>query len=549
MTQMSDRIAQLWPEIFMGLGACGCLGVGLAPKVNVRNLTPYVAGLALLWAMAATGFSDTISPLGRYVNYAVTGVGLLLLLVAVGVPESLMTTITAERRCLAGRPFDPGDAMRGEFYAFFLLSLAGVMLCGGANDLAWLFLSLELVSLPTYIMVATSRDAVDARESAVKYFFLGAMAVAVFLYGFALIYGVTGTTVFTAPPGEASIAGYIQALREAGQPLPPLLVMGLMLAVVGLAFKIAAVPMHFYTADVYQGAATPVTAFLAFVPKTAGFVSLILLLNAFGGAWPAPVAAALSLMAVLTMSVGNVLGLLQTNVKRILAYSSIAHSGYMIVGLLAVGETIDRGGALGDGAAAVLFYLVAYGLGNLAAFAVLASLRTRGEEAQTLEDITGLARRAPVLAAIMLLAMLSLIGLPPMIGFLGKIYLFGSAIEHGYVLLVVIAVLNSAVSAVYYLRIASACYFGEPAGADELEGTQPLGAPGRLIAGGLAAAAALGLGVVGGSLVSGAHSAAVAIGEPFPRAEVQSVKKTAKANEIHPTESAVDTIDTADGGW
>ncbi len=509
-TAMLDKLATLGPEIVMGIGACMCMATGLTRSPILRRLTAPVAAITLIVVAVMVipqivdpRYGDANNTVGvgvsftAYVTCAVACVGFLLLMVAAGVPGRLHMTREAETAVTRGRPFEPGDMMRGEFFAFFLLSMVGVMLCAGASDLVWLFLSLELTSLPTYVLVATSRDKIDAQEAAVKYFFLGALAVGIFLYGFALIYGATGTTQLFAVPGaaEPSVQGVL-----ANQGASPLLITGMILAVVGIAFKIAAVPMHFYVADVYQGATTPITAFLAFVPKTAGFVSIIVLLSVFGAAMPAPIVALLWVMAVATMTVGNVMGLLQSNVKRVLAYSSIAHSGYMLVGILA--WTSGQGPTLGNGVAAVLFYLVAYGLATIGAFAVLGCLEARGQEGQSYDDIAGLSIRHPVFAAIMLLSVLSLIGLPPMVGFLGKIYLFGAAIEHGYVGLVVIAVLNSAVSAVYYLRIISACYFS-PAEAT----TRTVFAPARWLAAAIAAILALVLGLAGNRLVEAAHRA------------------------------------------
>ena len=517
-----EKLATLWPEITLISGAVVCMLIGLSSSAAVRKQSATVAGAALVLAGVITlagAFSTDVIPgsgsgaftldMAGYVKLAVCSVGLLLLLVAAAVPEGLRLTRESEAAgATSGGAFDPAHTIRGEFFAFFLFSLSGVMLTAGADDLAWLFLALELTSLPTYVMVATSRDRVLAQEAGVKYFFLGALAVAVFLYGFALLYGATGATQF------GQMRAYVTAELAAGHALSPLLIAGLVLSIVGIAFKIAAAPMHFYAADVYQGAATPVTAFLAFVPKTAGFVAIILLLGVIEPALRAesvgisvgaePVTWLLWVMAALTMTVGNVLALLQTSVKRLLAYSSIAHSGYMLVAL--VGERIAPGsgeaGALGNGAAAVLFYLVAYGVGNLGAFAVLALLEARGEEADSFDDIAGQSRRFPGLALVMLVSVLSLVGLPPMVGFVGKLYLFGTAIDNGFVGLVIIAVLNSAISAVYYLRIASACYFGSPT--DVL---QPVRAPARALGAGAAALATVVLGIAGGWLVDAARQA------------------------------------------
>lgn len=523
-TEIIEKVAGLWPEIVMLLGATACLFIGLSKGKGPRRSTPWIAALTLALAALVVckkgGAGDeaaVLSGMANYIKLAVAGIGLILLMVAAGVPNRLRQTLDAE----AAREFEPGDVMTGEFYAFFLLSLTGVMLTAGAGDLVWLFLALELTSLPTYVMVATSRDRIEAQESAIKYFFLGALSAAIFLYGFALIYGATGSTEFA----EITHIAQAQIAANNGN-VPGLLLMGMVLAIVGVCFKIAAVPMHFYAADVYEGAATPVTAFLAFVPKTAGAVALILLLSFVG--WdpmPAPIASLIWLIAVVTMTVGNVLGLLQNNVKRVLAYSSIAHSGYILVGLLA-GPVVNQaaGGALGDGIAAVLFYLVAYGLGTIASFAVLGCLRAGDREAQTYQHISGMHKNHPFLAALMLISVLSLVGLPPLVGFLGKVYLIGSAYGAGYTWLVIILVVNSAISAAYYLRIASACYFGEP---DET--VHATGLFGRSAGALVAATLAIVLGIMGNGLVNASRHATTpavqaTVAVPTPQPQVSTAK-------------------------
>lgn len=472
MNLFLDKLATLWPEIIMLTGAVACLATGLAPQAKVRRATPWVAGAAMGLAWIITLVSPVLAhPLGfggivPYVKCFILAMGLILLLVNVGVPEALRQNLASE----SSEDFEPGNAVRGEFYFFFLLSITGVMLTAGATDLVWLFLALELTSLPTYVMIATSRDRLVAQESAIKYFFLGALSAAVFLYGFALIYGATGFTDF----GSIKVA-----VGSGGEP-SKLMLLGLVLSILGLCFKIAAVPMHVYAADVYEGASTPVTAFLAVVPKTAGFAALILVIGLVG--WdplPVPIAYLLAGIAVLTMTVGNVLAIIQTNLKRVLAYSSIAHSGYLLTGLVAgftpgnVSHTSDgvSGGAMGNGVAAVLFYLLTYAMATVGSFAVLACIRAKHptipggdkeHDTVTYDDLSGIWWKNPVLAGIMLVAMLSLVGMPPLAGFVGKVYLIGSTFTAGYVALAVIIVLNSAISAGYYLRIAMTCFFGQP---------------------------------------------------------------------------------------
>jgi NADH-quinone oxidoreductase subunit N len=241
---------------------------------------------------------------------------------------------------------------------------------------------------------------------------------------------------------------------------------GMILALIGISFKIAAAPMHFYVADVYEGAAAPVGAFLAFVPKSAGMIAMILLLATLGWSGhqglapglPTEILTVLWMVAVLTMTLGNIGALLQKSVKRLLAYSSIAHSGYMIIGLIA---------GPGLGINGILFYLLAYGVMNTAAFAVLAALERRGEEIETLDDVAGLRHRHPLMSAVVAVSALSLIGMPPLLGFVGKLYLFIAGVEAGQISLIVIAGLNSAVSAWYYLGLVALALMASPSAQSE----------------------------------------------------------------------------------
>lgn len=456
---MSSKLALLAPEMILLAGACIVAILGLSRGRAMRDATPFVAAAFLVLAALVVPFVHTperaeaagllMPMLGRSVRVMVCAVGALLCLVTVGLIDRRLESAFASGRAA----FDPIRVNRGEFYAFLLLSLTGVMLVCTASDLIWLFLALELTSLPTYIMVAMSRPSRKAQEAAVKYFFLGAMAAAMFLYGFALLYGATGTVVLTAMH-EAL------ARQAADGGLGPLAIIGMVLAILGIGFKIVAAPMHFYAPDVYEGAAAPVTAFIGFVPKAAGMLALMLLLGTVGWSGhvmqdgdgvrigyeglPQSIVTVLWMVSALTMTLGNVGALLQQNVKRMLAYSSIAHSGYMIIGLIA---------GPGLGLNAVLFYLLAYGVTNTAAIAVLAGLERQGEEIENLADLAGLGRRHPVMAAVMAISAASLVGIPPLLGFWGKLYLFIGGVEAGQIMLVVIACVNSAVSAWYYLKL------------------------------------------------------------------------------------------------
>jgi NADH-quinone oxidoreductase subunit N len=318
------------------------------------------------------------------------------------------------------------------------------------------------------VLVALSRNDVRSSEAGMKYFFLGALAAAVLAYGLSFIYGAAGTTSLVLP---ANGMPSILEVALSGSTLSVLMITGLVLSIGGLAFKIAAVPLHFYAPDVYAGAGTPITAALGFIPKLAGFVALTKLLAAVGWDWAAMpgVYWMLWIMAAATMVLGNVLALLQTNVKRMLAYSSIAHTGYMLVAIL-IGPSPD-GDPLGDGVAAMLFYITAYGVMNLGAFAVLAYVcREDGSEVEDLDDLAGLWRREPAAAGALIVCAFSLLGMPPTVGFFGKVYIFIAAFslppDHyqamSMTVLAILGVLTSAVGAAYYLRIISASLIGEP---------------------------------------------------------------------------------------
>ena len=334
----------------------------------------------------------------------------------------------------------------GEFYILVLLSALGMMLMAAAGDLIIVFLGLETMSISLYVLAGFFRTRPEAGEASMKYLLIGAFASGFFLYGIALIFGSTGTTNLD----RIAAAVAAQGGRD------PMLVIGLGLLLVGFGFKISSVPFHMWAPDVYEGAPTSVTAFIATGSKAAAFAALLrVLLTAMRGVsvdWPMVVWA----MAAVTMTVGNVVALAQQNLKRMLAYSSIAHVGYMLVGVVA-------GGAIGNGS--VLFYLLIYTFTTAGAFGAIVLLERAGHEAVRLEDFGGLATRHPLVAAALSIFLLSLVGIPPTAGFVGKFYLFGAAVKAGYVWLAVIGVLNSAAAAYYYLRLIVYMYMREPEGA------------------------------------------------------------------------------------
>ncbi len=344
---------------------------------------------------------------------------------------------------------------RGEYYVLLLFSIVGMMLMAAAADLIMVFLALELLSIPLYVLAGIAVPRPDSEEAALKYFLLGAFASGFFLYGTALVYGATGSTALTE---------IVSATTSGGVNLS-FLVIGAGLILVGLGFKVAVVPFHMWTPDVYQGAPSSVTAFMAVGAKAAGFAAL---LRIFVLAFP-PLAMDLTpvlwALAAFTMIIGNVIAIAQRNIKRMLAYSSIAHAGYIMMALVPYGQ----GNVAADTVASALFYLLAYMLTSFAAWAVVIALEHnmgegRDTDGLSLEDYSGLGQKQPALAAAMTVAMLSFIGIPPTLGFVGKFYLLRTVIEGGFPGLALIGLLTSLVSAYYYLRVVVYMYMrdGEP---------------------------------------------------------------------------------------
>jgi len=459
MIEMGSLLIGIIPEVVLFAGAVIVSIIGLSQSKRIRDAVPATAAAFILAALVIIPFVSTpeqtsdaghlLPGLARSVRVIICLVALALVAVSAGSVDRRLEDSFARGRAA----FDPIRVLRGEYYAFFLLSITGAMLLTSASDLIWIFLALELASLPTYVMVAVSRGTRRAQEAAVKYFFLGAMSAAIVLYGFALLYGSTGTLKLVEMHDIFS-----QQLAAGG--LDPLAMVGAALVILGIAFKITAVPMHFYAPDVYEGAAVHVTAFLSFVPKIAGFITLMIVLSTIGweghrpgsggempNGLPMPLTSLLWMIAVMTMTLGNVGALLQRSVKRMLAYSSIAHSGYMLIGIL-VGPRLG-------GFDALVFYLLCYGVMNTAVFAALAAIeRSNGDEVDSFEDLSGLRVRHPMIAAMLAAGAGSLVGLPPLLGFWGKIDLFIAGINDAQTVLIVIAAINSAISAWYYLRLA-----------------------------------------------------------------------------------------------
>ncbi len=373
-----------------------------------------------------------------------------------------------------------------DYYASLLVIIAGTCLTAAANDLVTLFLALELISIPTYVLLYLQRTDLAAQESAIKYFLLSIFSSALVLFGFSYLYGLTGTTNLTAMLDALTRATPVNESAEAAErAMPPLLALvALVMIASGIGFRITAVPFHFYAPDVYQGTTLSVAGLLAVVPKIAGFAALFRVLGFVFFLNDSPPGQALGaqapilfwILAAMTMTVGNVLALLQDNLRRLLAYSSVAHAGYMLIGL-AVAPALYKQTTTG-GIEAVLFYLVAYGAMTLGAFGVIAYLSTPERPIETVDDLAGVSQSQPGVALMMALFMFSLIGIPLTAGFSGKFLLFMGALEvpqpmmpseHGGVIefmqgiglfrwLAIIGALNAAAGAWYYLRIVSAMY-------------------------------------------------------------------------------------------
>ena len=333
----------------------------------------------------------------------------------------------------------------GEYYPLILFTTAGAMWMASGTDLMTIFLGLEVLSVSLYVLAGFFRGQQRSNEAGLKYFFLGAFSTGFLLYGVALLYGVTGTTKL------AGIAQYVSSTPDITTNL--MFVAGGLLLMTGFLFKVAAAPFHMWTPDVYQGAPTPITAFMSAGPKAAAFAALMRVSIVGLDSIHADITALLWVLAVLTMTVGNFIALSQKDLKRMLAYSSISHAGYALVGLVAWNEV---------GFSGIMFYMLVYTFMNMGAFAVLVLVGKQGEENLTLDGVTGLGYKKPFLGIALCIFLFSLMGLPPTAGFTGKFYIFAAAIKSGYVWLAVIGVLNSAVSLYYYLRVMVQMYFKDP---------------------------------------------------------------------------------------
>ncbi|HEX8557797.1 MAG TPA: NADH-quinone oxidoreductase subunit N [Pyrinomonadaceae bacterium] len=442
----------------------------LTGGVSLAGLAASAA--ATLWLWGGAGGSAAASGWGGMVVLDPLRLSFTLVFIVVAALTVLVSMIWVEWEGLPA----------GEFHTLLLFATVGMMLMAAGNDLVMIFLGLEILSIATYVMAGFRRQDVRSNESSLKYFILGSFSSAFLLFGIALVYGATAKAVPAGAPGAAGAAQYaVMAgttnITEIAERLndslyPPLLFAGAALLLIGFAFKVALAPFHVWTPDVYEGAPTPVTAFMAAGPKAAGFASFM---RVFLFAFPVVAAAAqtesagaqlhtawlgaLWLLAILTMSVGNVIALVQSNVKRMLAYSSIAHAGYALVGFVAAGAA--DAARQPDAVAAVVFYLLVYAVMNLGAFAVVTLIARSGDRRTDVEDYRGIGFRSPALSLTLSLFLLSLLGVPLTAGFMGKVVVFGEALSQGYRWLVIIGVLNTAISVYYYLRLVVVMFFRE----------------------------------------------------------------------------------------
>ena len=431
-----NDLVTVLPPLVLIVGGIVILMVDLFVPAHQKSVTAWLSlapfALALLaivatWGQTGAAFNGMV---------ALDGYALFLdaLFAVAGIVTLLFTVRYNEARGI----------QRGEFYPLLAFAASGMMLMGHSTNLLMVFIALELLSIPLYILCGIARRETESQESALKYFLLGAFASGFVVYGIALVYGATGTIDLNA---------IAQAITAGQYTSPLVLYAGAGLILAGLGFKVAAVPFHMWTPDVYEGAPTSVTGFMAAATKAAGFAAVLRVflfgMGDLAAVWQ-PVVAVLS---ALTMIVGNFVALAQTNLKRMLAYSSIAHAGYVLMGVAA-------GGSMG--ASSVLFYLATYAATTLAAFAVMTVMGTPEGENQAINSYTGLIHRRPLLALTLAIAMLSLTGIPPLAGFAGKYFLFESAVNAGLVWLALIGALTSVVSAGYYLRVVVVMFMSDP---------------------------------------------------------------------------------------
>jgi NADH-quinone oxidoreductase subunit N len=433
----SIDLVALAPVLVLTVFAAGVLILDLFAGKN-KTLLAFVSLVGLLMT-AISAFSKVGLPAHSFNDsYIVDHLSVFFILIF---------TVSSALAILLSIEYNNREGIKaGEFYSLILFCTVGMILLASSTDLIMIFLGIEIVSICLYVLAGIRRDDVKSNEAALKYFLLGAFATGFLLYGMALMYGATGTT---------NLLKITAMINSGGVGSQPILLMGVVLLVIGFGFKVASVPFHMWAPDVYQGAPSPVTAFMAVGPKAAAFAAFY---RVFAEALPDMASTwetLLYVIAVLTMFIGNLGAIMQTNIKRLLAYSSISHVGYILMAVMAKGSL---------GSASLLFYMITYALMIFGVFGIIIILGRKGDENLEIEGYSGLGFKHPVLALSMTVFLLSLGGLPPFAGFVAKFYIFSAALKEGFVFLVIIAVLNSAISFYYYLRVIVFMYMKEPVG-------------------------------------------------------------------------------------
>lgn len=444
MTFPLQDLMAILPELLIIGTACLILALDPILAADKKDLLAWLTLGALAMCMGLTSarltgqtyaFSnlvvlDSYGAFWKLLLYIVTGLTVLLSL----------AYLKAERLSI------------GEYYGFILLALAGMMVMVSGADLLTIYLGTELMSLSLYVMAGLKRTEARSLEASAKYFVLGAFSSGVLLYGISLLFGVAGST---------RLSVIAEAIAAQG-PTNPMLSLALVLLAVGFGFKLAVVPFHMWTPDVYQGAPTSVTAFMAVASKAASFGAFLrVFVDGLGGA-SADWSVLFTIICLATLALGNLVAIVQTSIKRMLAYSSIAHAGYALIGVVVAAG--HRGEGASSGFPSVLLYIAVYSFMTLGAFALVGMLRKEGQESENIEDYAGLAKREPLAAFFMLVFLVSLAGIPPTAGFIGKFYIFMAAVNSGMTWLAVVAVIFAAISAFYYLRIVMVMYMREAEG-------------------------------------------------------------------------------------
>ncbi|MDO8722342.1 MAG: NADH-quinone oxidoreductase subunit N [Syntrophales bacterium] len=429
-------VAGLGPELILSIAAMFVLLVSVFLPKGRKNPAAYLSLLGIFFAFVSSIF------LWGNPRYAFNNMILVdnfalffnsIFLIAAGLSILMSVNYLKEE-----------EMNHGEFYALILFATVGMMFMAAGSNLITIFLGLETMSISIYVLAGFFRRSNKSNESALKYLLLGAFSSAFLLYGIALMYGATGTT---------DLKGISEFLSNAAYLKDPMLLAGMGLLLVGFGFKIASVPFHMWTPDVYEGAPTSITAFMSVGVKAAAFAAFVrVFLYSLWDLQP-DWNHVLWILAVLTMTLGNVVAISQNNIKRMLAYSSIAHAGYIMIGMVASSEL---------GTSGILFYMLAYAFMNLGAFGVIILYGRKGDENLDINDYSGMGFKYPGLALLMTNFMFSLAGIPPTAGFFGKFYIFSAAIKEGYIWLAIIGVMNSLVSVYYYLRITVMMYMKEP---------------------------------------------------------------------------------------